>query len=362
MGQRLVISTAVLILFAGGGLAPALCAEAADDSWIVPRTVDGQPDLQGVWANNNAIPLQRPPEWEGKERLTDSELAELEAAAAAATNSGEDALFGDQLVLAAIARTKAESYDPTTGNYNQFWVADRDFSNRTSLVVDPPDGLIPSLTQEATQRLCAQMKYSLAHPADSWEDRPLSERCITYGVPFVNSGYNAYFQIFQSTDHVVIEMEMIHDARVIPLKDKPHLDGRIRQWHGDSRGHWEGDTLVIETTNYSTKSDFMGSRQNLQLTERLTRVGPSTLNYEITVNDSTTWTRPWTVSIPLKGKDEAIYEYACHEGNYGMEGMLSGHRAEEAAGKTLAEPDPGTVFRYANLVCDDTAAASSSGG
>ncbi len=364
MSHKPTTSAVVLILIVAGafvavGISPVLAAEATDSTWTVPRTADGHPDLQGVWANNNAIPLQRPPEWEGKTTLTDAELRELEAAAAEATNSGEDALFGDQLVLAAIARTKAESYDPTTGNYNQFWVADRDFSKRTSLVVDPPTGLIPPLTDEATERLCKQMKYSLAHPADSWLDRPLPERCITYGVPFVSSGYNAYFQIFQNADHVVIEMEMIHDARVIPLKGEAHLDDSIRQWHGDSRGHWEGDTLVIETTNYSTSSDFMGARQNLHLIERLTRVGPTALEYEITVNDPSTWTRPWTVSIPLKGKDESIYEYACHEGNYGMEGMLSGHRAEEAAGKTLAAPDPGTVFRYAGIVCEETAAATS---
>ena len=361
MSQRLSTSAVVLVLFAVSGLSPALGAEAADNTWTVPRTIDGKPDLQGVWANNNAIPLQRPPEWQGKERLTDAELADLEAAAKAATNAGQDALFGDQLVLAAIARTKAESYDPTTGNYNGFWVVDRDFSDRTSLVVDPPDGLIPPLTEAANDRLCAQMKYSLRHPADTWSDRPLSERCITYGVPFIGSGYNSYFQIFQSADHVVIEMEMIHDARMIPLQAKPHLDDSIRQWHGDSRGWWDGDTLVIETTNYSPKSDFYGSTRNLHLTERLTLVGPHTLDYELTFDDSTTWTRPWTVSIPLKGTDEAIFEYACHEGNYGMEGMLSGHRAEEAEGKVLSQPDPGTVFRYANLACEDTAAASSGG-
>ena len=340
-------------LFAGAGLTPLAAGEAADETWAAPRTIDGHPDLQGVWANNNAIPLQRPPDWAGKESLTDAELAELIAAAAAASNDGEDALFGDQLVLAAIARTKAESYDPSTGNYNQFWVVERDFSKRTSLVVDPPDGLIPALTDSAQQRLCTQMKYSLQHPADTWEDRPLSERCITYGVPFIGSGYNSYFQIFQSADHVVIQTEMIHDARVIPLDSKPHLDESIRQWHGDSRGYWEGDTLVIETTNYSTKSDFMGSRQNLQLTERLTRIGPDVLQWQVTINDPTTWTRPWTVSIPLKGSVDPIFEYACHEGNYGMTGMLSGHRAEEAAGQTLVEPDPGTVFRYANLACED---------
>ena len=157
----------------------------------------------GVWANNNATPLERPPEWAGKERLTAEELAALEAAAAEATDPGQDALFGDQLVLAAIAGEQAASYDPTTGNYNQFWVVERDFNDRTALVVDPPDGRIPALTPAAERRARARAEHRRAHPADTWEDVPLQERCITYGVPRLGAGYNSYYQIFQSAGHVV---------------------------------------------------------------------------------------------------------------------------------------------------------------
>ena len=299
--------------------------------WTTPRTVDGQPDLQGVWANNSATPLERPSEWVGRDRLTEEELANLRLAALEATDGGQDALFADQLVLAAIAGQKGESYDPTTGNYNQFWIAERDFGSQTSLVIDPPDGHVPDMTQEAQERMQVQLTYTRDHPADSWEDRPLSERCITFGVPNLLAGYNSYYQIIQGHDHVVILMEMIHDARVIPLDNRPHLPGDIRQWHGDSRGHWDGDTLVIETINFSSKSDLRGSSGNLHLTERFTRISPDTLKYELMIADPKTWTQPWTLSIPLKSSEDAIYEYACHEGNYGMEGILAGHRAEEVA-------------------------------
>ena len=349
------LSILVLIAMASVALVGPLAAfgeaEAADETWTLPRTAAGKPNLQGVWANNNATPLQRPPDWAGRERLTDEELAALVVAAGQVSNAGADALFGDQLVLAAIARTKAESYDPSTGNYNQFWVAEREFSHRTSLIVNPEDGVLPAMTEEANERLCKATKYALEHPADTWLDRPLSERCVTYGVPFIGAGYNSYFQIIQSDDHVVVLMEMIHDARVIPISSKPHLDDAIRQWHGDSRAHWDGDTLVVETTNYSKKSDFMGARQNLRLEERFTLTGAGQLDYQVTIEDDTTWTAPWTASIPMRAKGEHIFEYACHEGNYGMTGILAGHRAEEAKGKESL-PDP-AGFRYANLVCDE---------
>ncbi len=311
--------------------APAAAQEPGDSAWTPPRTADGHPDLQGVWANNNATPLERPPEWAGRARLSDEELAALEAAAAVATDPGQDALFGDQLVLAAIAGEQATSYDPTTGNYNQFWVVERDFNDRTSLVVDPPDGRIPALTPAAERLLAERAAYRAAHPADTWEDVPLQERCITYGVPRLGAGYNSYYQIFQTAGHVVFLMEMNHDARIIPLDARPQLDAGIRQWHGDSRGRWEGDTLVVETTNYSPQSDFRGASDNLRVVERFTRTGPDTLEYAVTIDDPTTWTRPWTASVPLLRSEDALYEYACHEGNYGMEGILAGHRAQERA-------------------------------
>ena len=330
MKCRSIVASGVFCLITGLlalGAAPAV-AQEAPDGWTLPRTVNGDPDLPGVWANNNATPLERPEAWAGKSRLTPEELAELETAAQQAVDDG-DALFGDQLVLAAIERTKAESYDPTTGNYNQFWIADRNFNDRTSLVVDPADGKIPDLTAEGQARRAALRAHREAHPADTYTDRPLSERCVTYGVPRLGAGYNSYYQVFQSADHIVVYMEMNHDARVIPIGDKPHPSARVRQLHGDSRAHWEGDTLVIETTNYSKTSNFMGAREHLEMTERLTRVGPDTLMYEVTLADPTTWTRPWTAEIPLMGTTDAVFEYACHEGNIGMDGILAGHRAEE---------------------------------
>ena len=329
------------VVVAGVGLAVALIALApsvggaqpAAGEWTVPRTPDGHPDLQGVWANNNATPLERPAAWAGKTRLTDEELAAFRAAAAEVTASGLDAVFGDQLALAALAGiTDVDSYDPGTGNYNQFWLVERDFDNRTSLVVDPPDGRIPPRTPEAERAGRGQPPPPIAEKADSWTDRPLSERCITFGVPSLFAGYNSYYQIFQSRDHAVVLMEMIHDARVIPIDGPPHPSGKIRQLHGDSRGRWDGDTLVVETTNYSRLGSFWSASDNLVVTERFTRVGPDTLHYEVTFEDSTTWTSPWTVEIPLRRSQDPLFEYACHEGNLGMEGILAGYRAEERAG------------------------------
>ncbi|MCH7748817.1 MAG: hypothetical protein IH939_12055 [Acidobacteria bacterium] len=320
---------AVAMLVAIGLLLPAsVAAQSVDEGWTLPRTSDGHPDLQGVWANNSATPLERPEAWADKARLTDEELAALRVASKDAVGDG-DALFGDQLVLAAIAGIEATSYDPTTGNYNQFWIAERDFDHRTSLVIDPPDGRIPDLTPEAQDRRRDAAVRRDEHPADSYTDRPLQERCVSYGVPRLGAGYNSYYQLFQGASHVVFLNEMIHDARVIPIDGQPHLADRVRQLHGDSRGHWDGDTLVIETTNYSPQARFRGASDNLHMIERLTRVGPRTLEYEITITDPTTWTRPWTVMIPLMGSDDAIFEYACHEGNIGMEGMLAGERAAE---------------------------------
>ncbi|HJN47009.1 MAG: hypothetical protein QGI10_08395 [Vicinamibacterales bacterium] len=331
MRHRLgTLSCLVMTVAVVGLMVPAATAGQATGAWTLPRTPDGHPDLQGVWANNNVTPLERPEAWADKDTLTDEELAALQVAAADAVGDG-DALFGDQLVLAAIEGIEATSYDPTTGNYNQFWIADRDFTNRTSLVIDPPNGRIPDVTPEAQERRREAGAYRRDHPADTYTDRPQSERCVSFGVPRLGAGYNSYYQVFQNADHVVIVHEMIHDARVIPITDQPHLDEGVRQLHGDSRGHWEGDTLVIETTNYSPKTNIRGASDSLHMVERLTRVGPTTLNYEVTLTDPTTWTRPWTAMIPLMGSEDPIFEYACHEGNIGMEGILSGHRADERA-------------------------------
>ena len=306
----------------------------------VPRTPDGKPDLQGVWGNNSVTPMTRPRQWKDKARLTDEEVEQLKAMAAQSVDESGDAIFGNFVQQLLDARDKGEykqlSYDPTTGNYNQFWMADREWDNRTSLITDPPDGQLPPLTAAAqARRAAAAARPRTRGPADGPEDRPLSERCISYGAPRTGANYNSYVQIIQSPDTVVLLQEMIHDARVVPMTGLPHLPARIRQLHGDPRGRWEGDTLVVETTNYL--NGFQGSTNDVKITERYTRVSPEFINWEITVEDPATWTRPYTFMVRLKKTDGLIYEYACHEGNYGMEGILSGARAEEAKARKKKE-------------------------
>jgi hypothetical protein len=332
--------SAVGILAIVCGLAAGAAAVSAQGArkWTPARTPDGHPDFHGVWANNTVTPLQRPKQWEGKERLTDDEIAELQRFAAQIVENDGDAQFGDGFILAVLNRiSNPKSYDPGTGNYNQFWLVGRDWHDRrTALVTDPRDGRLPPMTPAAQQRRAAEIEQRKAHAFEDPEVFPPGERCVNFGIPRVQAGYNSYLQVVQSPGYVTIMNEMAHDARVIPLDGRPHLDPRLTTWNGDSRGRWDGDTLVIDTTNFSTKSDFMGAHEKLHLTERLTRVGPEILNYEFTVDDPTTWTKPWTAMIPLKLKDEQIYEYACHEGNDAMFGMLRGHRYEEreAAGKS----------------------------
>jgi hypothetical protein len=292
--------------------------------------VDGQPDLQGVWANNNATPLERPPALAGKPLLTDAEVAALKARGQELFGGDGDAAFGDDVFTAIVTGVGGfKSSDRTTGNYNQFWIADRDFDNRTSLVTEPADGRIPPLTPAAQQRRAGANLNRDQRGSDGPEDRTLSERCITFGVPRLQAAYNSYIQIFQTRDHVAIVMETIHDARIIPVDGRPHVGRNIRQYLGDSVGHWEGNTLVVDTTNYSPKSDFRGAHEQLHVVERFTRVSQNRIDYEVRIDDPTTWVRPWTAMIPLKRTDEAIYEYACHEGNDGMAGILEGARAEE---------------------------------
>src|SRR5215831_11358499 len=301
---------------------------APSNNWVPPRTADGQPDLQGVWANNNATPLERPAALAGKPFLTDAEVAALKAKAGELFAGDGDAAFGDDVFTAIVSgATKFVSSDTGTGNYNQFWIADRDFDNRTSLITDPSDGRTPPLTAEAKKRVPAENVRGFDGP----ESRSLSERCITYGAPRIQAAYNSYYQIFQTRDTVVILMEMIHDARIIPLDGRPHVGQNIRQWLGDSVGHWEGDTLVVDTTNYSPKSNFRGSHESLHAVERFTRVSPDRIDYQVTVDDPTTWVKRWTLMIPLKQANGQIYEYACHESNEGMVGILSGARAKEKA-------------------------------
>lgn len=305
------------------------------------RTPWGHPDLQGMWVNNTATPLQRPAAFAGKETLTDEELAELERRAAEVTAEGGDAFFGDDFATAALSDdTGVRSFDQDTGNYNQFWIVEREFDNRTSLIVDPPNGRIPPLTPEGRARAARATRGFLGIDPAGPEDLNNQVRCITYGVPNILAGYNSLFQILQTPTHVVIYQELIHDARIIPLDGRDHLAEGIRQWHGDPRGHWDGETLVVESTNFSPKSHFRGSAENLHLVERFTRVSDDTLAWEITVEDPTTFARPWTAMIPLKASDDPIFEYACHEGNIAMEGILRGARAEEAKAEAAAKNEP----------------------
>ena len=297
--------------------------------WTVTRTADGQPDLQGTWANNNATPLERPLEFAGRPSLTEAEVATLKSRSARLFNGDGDAAFGDNLFSALLANPdKFVSVDGRTGDYNQFWLPDRVFDNRTSYITDPPDGRIPALTPAAQRRVAAEAAARPVLPAGP-EDRSLSERCITFGVPRVQAAYMSYYDIVQSRDVVVFRMETIHDARVIPLDGRPHPGRKIQNVLGDSRGRFEGDTLVVDTTNFSPRSNFRGAHENLHLVERFTRVSASELRYEFTVSDDTTWTRPWTAMIPLQRSRAPIYEYACHEGNLGLAGILAGSRAEE---------------------------------
>ncbi len=315
-------------------LLPALAAgQSSDDNWTVPRTPDGRPDLQGVWANNSATPLERPDSLAGKASFTDEEVAALRESAGRLFGGADDAAFGDGVFNAVLANVERNvSRDGGTGNYSSVWMVARDFDNRTSLITDPANGQLPPMTTEAEQRQAAAREYREAHPADGPEDLSRQVRCITYGIPRVGglgAGYNSYYQIFQTPDDIVMLGEMIHDARVMPIGDHPHVHDAIRQWHGDSRAHWEGDTLVVETTNYSPKSGYRGASDNLHLIERFALAGPETLHYEITVTDPTTWTRPWTAMVPMSRSPDLLFEYACHEGNIGMAGILAGARVQE---------------------------------
>ena len=287
------------------------------------RTPWGDPDLQGIWSYATFTPLQRPAEFAGREFLTPEEVAAQNLAdATRATSERRSELSAERdLALA----------------YDQVWWDRGTSTGRTSLIVDPPDGRLPPLTPAAERRRAAERERRAAGPFDSWTDRPLQERCMTYQrVPPVPSGYSNAYHIFQAPGQVVILNEMIHDVRVVPLDGRPPIDGRIRQWNGDGRGRWDGDTLVVETTHYrddTTWRGFPGTR-DLRAVERFTRIDADTIEYRYTIHDEATYTRPFTVELPLvRPPGYVIYEYACHEGNYGIANALRGERVLEAAAK-----------------------------
>jgi hypothetical protein len=284
----------------------------------VPRTPDGRPDLQGIWDFRTITPLERPSQFAEKDVLTAEEAAALE-----------------QRTAETRVDRAPRAGDP--GTYNQFWF---DFGNRvvddkrTSLVVDPPDGRLPKLTPQA-EKLASERAERLKRPAAGPEDRPAWERCLlgfNAGPPVLPSGYNNNLQVIQTRDYVVILNEMVHDARIVPLDGRP--TGSLPQWLGTSRGRWEGDTLVVESRNFTGHgTGTIGLRaladENLHLIERFTLRDGGTLVYQLTVNDPTVWTQPWTAVVPMTKSDDQIYEYACHEGNIGMLGIMAGAREQD---------------------------------
>ena len=304
------------------------------DGWVVPRTADGRPDLEGVWENNGATPLERPRQLADKARLSDAELADLERRARTLFAPDADAVFGDALYLTLLADTRPAGLG-ATGTYSQNWLPDRYFEHRTSLIVEPADGKLPAPTA-AGARARAASAGRFGRPADSAQDMTLQDRCIHYGFPDLFAAYMSVYRIVQAPDHVAIQMEKIHDTRIIPLDGRAHVSSSLHHYLGDSRGRWEGDTLVVETTNFHPNGNPMGgyftlSDENLRLVERFRRTAADTLEYTFTVDNPTMWTRPWTAVINWKRSRGELHEYACHEGNYSLRGMLSAARADEAA-------------------------------
>jgi hypothetical protein len=303
-------------------VAPSSSAQSTRSAGKPPvlRTPDGQPDLQGIWNLATITPLERPAEFAGKEFFTEKEAAEYEAEVRKRNNMDRR----DGSAEADVGRA-----------YNDFWW-DRGTrvvkTRRTSLITDPPDGKIPPLTAAARERQAERFAANRGREFDGPENRPLAERCIIWGStgpPMLPTAYNNNIHIVQSPGYVTILVEMIHDARIIPLDGRSHLPAGVRQLRGDSRGRWEGDTLVVETTNLTNRTAFRGAGENLRVTERFRRLDADTLLYQFTIDDPESFTKPWTGEIPLTKTDEPLFEYACHEGNYAMAGGLSGARVEE---------------------------------
>jgi hypothetical protein len=289
--------------------------------WTLARTSWGDPDLQGIWNNGTITPLERPTAAGQKDFLSEEETGALNQEAASRAES--DRRPTDKTADLELA-------------YNAEWWDRGKSIGRTSLVVDPEDGRLPALTPEGQKKRDALMAIKKSRgAADSWEDRPYQERCILYhGVPPLPTGYNNNYHIVQTPGMVAILHEMLHEVRMIPLDGRPHIGKNIRLWMGDSRGHWEGDTLVVETTNYSSRIDtfkFPADSATLRIIEHFKRVSEDKIDYTWTVDNPTMYTRQWTATLPMTKDEGPIFEYACHEGNYGMRNVLSGYRAQEQA-------------------------------
>lgn len=332
-----ILSITVATALGGAALAQRSSAptpQYAPEGWKVPRLANGKPDLQGVWTNKSITPFERPPELADKEFFTPEEAQEF---ARRASERGD-------------RDNRTNDVRDVLNAYNEFWWDSGSAllpNLRTSIVTDPPDGRIPPLTAKrraeldaaraAMEERCKQPGCAVANsgqmaPADEPQALDLMTRCISFGtaVPMFATAYNNNYQIVQSDNSVGIVTEMVHQARRIPTDGKPRLPSHVKQWFGDPRGRWEGDTLVVETTNF--KGEFFGrmasADENLRVIERFTRVGPDVLLYEFTVEDPTAWTAPWSGEIPLVRSDGLMYEYACHEGNRGMENILRAARQE----------------------------------
>jgi len=328
--NRLFFASALAIVIAAAQpvTGPTLLGQAGQarqesKRWVAPRTPWGHPDLQGWFSNlsENGTPLERPDQFAGR-KLEDI--------------SGEELLA---IKKAAQQRT-VESFAGPLHAPEDWWQKDLNMvkGSQAWLIVDPPDGKIPPTTPEARARAAARNDARRGRgPSDSWEDRSLYDRCITRGLPgsMMPVIYGNSYQILQTPDYVAIRYEMIHETRIIPLDGRPHASSKVRTYMGDARGHWDGETLVVETTNFRDDDAFRGANgATLKLTERFTRVGPTTVKWAVTLEDPMTWTRPWTFAMPLTMDDtQPVLEYACHEGNLGLKNILSAARAEEAAAK-----------------------------
>jgi hypothetical protein len=306
----------VVLLIAIVAVAPV----AGQKKWTLAHTPDGQPDLQGVWGFATITPLERPAELAGKQFFTEKEAVDYEREFLKRNNRDRR----DGPTEADVSRA-----------YNDFWWDSGNkvvSTRRTSLVVDPPEGKIPALTPAGQKRAAARAEARRLHPADGPENRPLAERCLMWGTagpPILPSAYNNNIRLVQGPGYVAILNEMIHDVRVVPLDGRPHVPQNVRLWMGDSRGHWEGNTLVVDTTNFTDKTNFRGADENMHLIERFTRTGENTLIYGFTVDDESAFTRSWTAELPMTKSDNPMFEYACHEGNYSLMNVLAGARAEE---------------------------------
>ena len=313
MSQRLLVAVAFMVF----AVAPSLSAQS--HKWT-QRTPDGQPDLQGYWTNSTYTPLERPKDVT-KEFYTREEAAALaKRAAAEETEQTEPGTIADV------------HYD-----FTQFGL-DRNQNAmatnlRTSLITDPPDGKLPPLTAEGKKRAAERAEEAKRVGRwDSAESNQLDDRCLIFagmGPPMMPQSYNSNYQIVQAPGYVMILFELAHDVRIIPLDGRPHVASGVRQWIGDSRGRWEGDTLVVETTNFNGKNPLRDSSENMRVIERFTRLDENTIRYQFTVDDKSAWTRPWTAELAMQKTIGPIFEHACHEGNYGLYNTLAGARLEE---------------------------------